>query len=110
MDLAKRRRRALLTAASTAALTFAAHGALAADAPREVEELVVTGGLEATIPQELAKFGNRLTVVEGEKIDKAGFVDASQALSMMVPAYLARRRALLQHRLLRALGPARSST
>ena len=53
MDFARRRRRALLTAACTAALTFGAGAAFAAD--REVEEVVVTGGLEATIPQELAQ-------------------------------------------------------
>jgi vitamin B12 transporter len=90
MDFAKRRRRALRTAACTAALAFGASGALAADAPREVEELVVTGGLEATIPQELAQYGARLTVVEGERIDRAGFVDVGQALSTLVPGlYLA---------------------
>lgn len=90
MDIATRRRRALLTAACTAALAFGAGGARAAERATEVDELVVTGNLEASIPQELARFGNRLTVVEGEKIDKAGFVDAGQALSTMVPGlYLA---------------------
>jgi vitamin B12 transporter len=87
MDFARRRRRALLTAACTAALASAAH---AAEAPRDVQEVVVTGGLEATIPQELARYGSRLTVVDGETIDRIGYVDVGQALSTMVPGlYLA---------------------
>jgi vitamin B12 transporter len=52
----------------------------------EVEEVVVTGArLEQSLPQELADFGNRLTVVTGQQIDNGGFNDLAQVLQSLVP-------------------------
>src|SRR6187399_2233967 len=47
--------------------------------------LVLAQKLEESTPEELEKYGSRLEVVEGEAIDKAGLVDAAQALEQMVP-------------------------
>lgn len=86
MNWTERRRGALLAAASTAALMLAGP-ALAADAAAapEVSELVVTSGLEDTLPQELGKFGNRLTVITADQIERGDYVDAGQALQMLTP-------------------------
>ena len=70
--------------ASTAALALGAPAARAADAP-SVSELVVTGGLEETLPQELAKYGNRVDVVTARQIELSTFPDVAQVLSRSVP-------------------------
>lgn len=52
----------------------------------EVEEVVVTGArLEQSLPQELADYGSRLTIVTAEQIDNGGFNDLSQVLQSLVP-------------------------
>lgn len=65
-----------------AAEASGAEGALAG----EVEEIIVLGGrLEESMPEDLETYGSRLEIVDGEVIDQAGFVDASQALQALVP-------------------------
>lgn len=51
-----------------------------------IEEVVVTGGrLEESIPQDLARYGNRVEVITAEEIREMGFVDVTQTLQMLVP-------------------------
>jgi vitamin B12 transporter len=79
----------LVLLATAASLAVAAHAAKAADAP-SVSELVVTGGLEETLPSQLSKYGNRIDVVSGHQLDLSGFADVAQNLSRSVPGlYLA---------------------
>lgn len=59
--------------------------ARAADAAAEVDEVVVTGQLEQTLPQKLAEYGSRLEVVDGEAVRKGLFVDAGTVLSATLP-------------------------
>ncbi len=52
----------------------------------ELREAVVTArSLEVTTPLELSRYGNDVEFVTGEQIRKQAFVDASQALEMLVP-------------------------
>jgi vitamin B12 transporter len=80
---AARRRAATLAGAAAAAL-LSTHAAQAAEAA-EVSELVITGGLEETLPMELSKFGARLHVVTEAAIRQGGFVDVGQVLQTRVP-------------------------
>lgn len=67
------------------ALGLAAGRALAQGGPA-VEEVIVTGArLEQSLPQELAEFGSRLTVVSAEQIENGGFNDVAQVLQSLVP-------------------------
>jgi vitamin B12 transporter len=70
--------------ATTAALALGAQTAHAADVA-SVSEVVVTGGLEETLPLELAKYGNRVDVVTSRQIELSGFPDVAQVLSRSVP-------------------------
>ena len=69
------------------ALTAAVGGGrVAAQGPEDVEEVVVTGArLEQSLPQELADYGNRLTIVSGEQVGNGGFNDVAQVLQSLVP-------------------------
>jgi outer membrane cobalamin receptor len=50
------------------------------------EEVIVTGArLEQSLPQELATYGNRLTIVSSVDIEKGGYDDLSQVLQNLVP-------------------------
>jgi vitamin B12 transporter len=62
-------------------------------AASEEDAIVVLGArLEETTPLEVERYGSRLEIVQGETIDRAGFVDTSQALQMLVPGlYVAPR-------------------
>lgn len=73
------------------ALTTATPLALAATPPDDgLTEVTVFGRLEQTLPQELAKLGNEVAVVDEETLRDGGFVDAAQALEKTVPGlYLA---------------------
>ena len=70
--------------ATSAAFALGAQTARAADATA-VSEVVVTGGLEETLPQELAKYGARVDVVTGRQIELSNFPDVAQVLSRSVP-------------------------
>lgn len=63
--------------------------ALGATAPlfaASIEEIVVTGGrMEESIPQDLARYGNRVEVITAAEIARMGFVDVTQTLQMLVP-------------------------
>jgi vitamin B12 transporter len=72
---------AMLTAIAVSSIPFQT-GVLAA----EIEEIVITGrSIEQTIPQELARYGNRVEVITSEEIERRGFDDIAQTLQMMVP-------------------------
>src|SRR5690242_8326082 len=47
--------------------------------------LVLANKLEESTPEEIEKYGSRLDVVDGERIDQAGFVDAAGALQFLAP-------------------------
>ncbi|HEY2357129.1 MAG TPA: TonB-dependent receptor [Phenylobacterium sp.] len=80
----------LVLVASSAAVALAGQAARAADAAPSVSELVVTGGLEETLPTQLSKYGNRIHVVTSEEITLSGLADVGQVLSKSVPGlYLA---------------------
>jgi len=52
----------------------------------EIEEIVVIGNrLEETVPQDLARYGNRLEVITAEEIRQGGYIDIAQTLQMLVP-------------------------
>lgn len=56
------------------------------DSTSDAEDIVVLGQkLEESTPETLEKYGSRLEIVEGEAIDKAGYVDTSSALRNLVP-------------------------
>ena len=82
----------LALVASTAAFALSAHTVRAAEATA-VSEIVVTGGLEETLPAQLAQYGNRLDVVTARADRSPGpgnFVDIGMVLSKYVPGlYLA---------------------
>ncbi|MCA9013883.1 MAG: TonB-dependent receptor [Planctomycetaceae bacterium] len=62
------------------------HPGTAAEEEGLVEEIVVISqSLEDTIPQDLARYGNRLEIVTAEQIQQSGFIDVSQTLQMLVP-------------------------
>ena len=77
---------------SIALLAFSLPAARAADsATDELREVIVTArSLEVSTPLELSRYGNDVEFVSGDRIRKQGFVDAAQALEMLVPgAYVA---------------------
>ena len=82
-------RRSLAIGASALALCLAAPAALAQSgpAPDRAKDTVVIVGLtiEETLPQELAKYGSDVEVLESEQIRNAGYVDVAQALQMSTP-------------------------
>ena len=57
--------------------------ALAAD--NELEEVTVLGSLEQTLPQELAKLGNELSVISDKQLRDGGYRDVAQALERTTP-------------------------
>lgn len=66
--------------------------AWAADEPTDVAAVQVTASLEETLPQELARYGSDLHVIDEATLRDSGYLDVSQALQMQVPGlYLAPR-------------------
>jgi len=52
----------------------------------EIEEIVIIGNrLEETIPQDLARYGNRVEVITSEQIQQGGYIDVAQTLQILVP-------------------------
>jgi vitamin B12 transporter len=89
---------ALLVSAAVAVMAM--HGqALAQDAAEEDEGIVVLADrLEEAMPLQVERYGARLEVVQGEAIDRGGFVDTSQALQMLVPGlYVAPRSGVFDY-------------
>jgi vitamin B12 transporter len=69
-----------------AAVGIAAAGVAAAQGGGTTEEVIVTGArLEQSLPQELASYGHRLTIVSAEQIANGGYDDVGQALQNLVP-------------------------
>src|SRR6185312_10514901 len=71
--------------ATTTALTLGAQVARAADAAGTVSELVVTGGLEESVPSQLAQYGSRMDVVSSRQIELLNLSDVGGILSKAVP-------------------------
>ena len=79
MYTAKRLR---LAFAAVVAASVPAQSAQAA----EIEEIVILRNrLEETIPQDLARYGNRVEVITAERVEQGGFIDITQTLQMLVP-------------------------
>lgn len=57
----------------------------AAEAGATVDEVVVTGRIEETLPQSLSQFGSRLEVVSDQRIQDGGYLDVGQVLQSEVP-------------------------
>jgi len=75
-------RRLRLAFAAVVAASVPAQSAQAA----EIEEIVILGNrLEETIPQDLARYGNRVEVITAERVEQGGFIDITQTLQMLVP-------------------------
>jgi vitamin B12 transporter len=74
-----------LVGAAAAGLLAVPASLLAAGAPAGLDEVVVLGNLEVTLPQELARLGNEVSVVTGETLRDGGYVDVAQALERRVP-------------------------
>ncbi|HEY8005020.1 MAG TPA: TonB-dependent receptor [Phenylobacterium sp.] len=74
----------LVLVASAATVVLGARAASAAE-PADVSELVVTGGLEETLPVQLSQYGSRLDTVSAETIRLSGLADVGQVLSKSVP-------------------------
>ena len=77
----------LVLVATTATLVLGAQAARAADAAAgaTVSELVITGGLEETIPTQLSQYGARMDVVTSRQIDLLNLADVGGILSKDVP-------------------------
>src|SRR5262245_13871876 len=73
----------LLAGAAPCAVTPAS--AHAAETATEVDEVVVSGRLEESLPQTLAQYGNKLVTVDGETVRQGLFVDVGQVLATQVP-------------------------
>lgn len=73
-------KRIWLLGAAWSALAFGAR----AEAPA-VEELIVTARLDETLPQDLARYGADLSVVDAATLRDNLYVDISQALQMQTP-------------------------
>jgi outer membrane cobalamin receptor len=79
----------LALVSATAAIALSAHSARA-DEANSVEQVVVTGKLEETLPVQLAQYGNRLDTIGSRQIDLSGIADVAGVLSKSVPGlYLA---------------------
>jgi vitamin B12 transporter len=81
-DVQRRAWRKLALACGAAALALSAQAAHAAEAA-SVSEVVVTGDLEQTLPQAIAKSGSRLTVITSEQIEAGNYLDVGQALNLV---------------------------
>jgi Outer membrane cobalamin receptor protein len=68
-------------------LAAGADQALAQTEPiTELETVVVTGRkIEEKLSAELAEYGHQVVVIDGETIEKLGFIDITEALSTLVP-------------------------
>ena len=75
----------VLTAGCALGALLGAGAAAAQEPAPELESVVVTARLEETMPEELAKVGNRLTVIPAEQIDNGGYYDVGQALQAAAP-------------------------
>ncbi|NLX19503.1 MAG: hypothetical protein GXY53_09550, partial [Desulfobulbus sp.] len=59
----------------------------------ELDPVVVTGRrIEQKLSAELATYGHQVQVIEGEDIEKMGFVDVSEALMALVPGMYVRMK------------------
>lgn len=68
-----------------AAMPATAQDNAAAGSANDDAIVVLADRLEESTPEELAQYGSRLEIVEGEDIDRGGFVDVAGALQSLVP-------------------------
>ncbi len=70
----------------TSVLAAIAVPALAQAQSQQIEEITIVGArVEESIPQDLSRYGNRVEIITGEQIAQQGYIDAAQALQMLVP-------------------------
>ncbi|MDZ4762071.1 MAG: TonB-dependent receptor [Alphaproteobacteria bacterium] len=82
--MALRLKLVLAGAVALAAVTLGAAPSMAQQGPA-VDTVTVWGQLEESLAADLAEYGARVEIVTEEQIVNGGFVDASQALQMLVP-------------------------
>jgi vitamin B12 transporter len=76
---------ALLLCAIAPAQAGEASSPIAAVPMDELGEVTIVGRLEETLPQELERFGTRVTTISGEQVEQGGYSDISQALQALAP-------------------------
>lgn len=59
--------------------------AAAAAADEELNEVVVLGRLEETLPQQLGQYGARVETITAEQVERGGYYDISQTLQALSP-------------------------
>jgi outer membrane cobalamin receptor len=80
--------RALLDVRLAPLLLCAASGsALAAStsADPDLDEVTVTGRLEETLPQELARYGSRVETISSDQVQRGGYNDITQTVQALTP-------------------------
>ena len=79
-------RKGMRAVAAGALLSAFATAAWAADHVEQLEAVEVRGEpAERQLSEELADYGNRVEIVERERISASGAVDIAQALQMLAP-------------------------
>lgn len=66
-------------------MSASAATALAAVPDPELEEVTVTGRLEETLPQELARYGSRVETISAEQVQRGGYNDITQTVQALTP-------------------------
>jgi vitamin B12 transporter len=66
------------------ALPAATSGATVKNDP-ELDEVVVSGRLEETLPQDLAKYGSRVETITSDQVQRGGYNDIAQAVQALTP-------------------------
>lgn len=78
--------RQILFATAAAVVLAGAGAAQAQQQTSQVSELVITGGLEEKLPEELNKTGVRVETITGEQIRDGGYLDVVQTLQALTPS------------------------
>lgn len=66
-----------------AAASSIAHAADARDP--QLDEVIVTGRLEETLPQELSRYGSRVETIGSEQVQRGGYNDITQTVQALTP-------------------------
>lgn len=79
--------RLVAAALTTALVEFLATPVFAADPPAgDVDEVTISAKrLEETLPQQLAKFGTRVSTMTRDQVDNGAYVDVAQSLQALAP-------------------------
>lgn len=70
----------LLLCASASCVAFAAQS----NDP-DLDEVVITGRLEETLPQELSRYGSRVETISAQEVQRGGYNDIAQTMQALTP-------------------------